>query len=102
MEANDYALLFAPMDQETKGNGIWDTYLGPKAKVQVNVSDRTIKEIGDQIGEKKYGNALFVKAQQVRARGGGETRRAVCYAHRSVSASGGGEGRGVGMIPALG
>ena len=51
------------MDQLTKSQAIYESYLGPKAKTKVNVSDRTIADIGKAIADKSVTNALFVGAQ---------------------------------------
>ena len=40
LEANDYALLFQPSDQQTRGQAIFDSYLGPTAKTKT-VSNAT-------------------------------------------------------------
>ena len=64
LEANDYALLFQPMDQQTRGQAIYDSYLGSKAKTKVNVSDRIIADVCTALESKQLNSALFVAAQK--------------------------------------
>ena len=64
IEANDYALLFQPLDQMSRAQAIFDTYMGAKAKFKVSVSDVIISKIDECLGKKEVTNALFVTAQR--------------------------------------
>lgn len=64
IEANDYSLLFTPMDQLSRAQSIFDTYMSPKAKYKVNVADSKCKAIAEAIQRKEVTNALFVSSQK--------------------------------------
>ena len=64
MEANDFALLFQPLDQLTRATSIYETYMGHTAKFKVNVSDAIVRGVDAAIKTKKVTNAVFVTAQR--------------------------------------
>jgi len=64
MECNDFALLFTPLDQQTRAQSIFDSYMGPKAKMKVNIADFYINAVKKAIDEKKVSNATFVASQK--------------------------------------
>jgi len=64
IEANDFALLFQPLDQQTRAQAIYDTYMGPKAKFKVSVSDRIAQSVAEALEKKEVTNAIFVTAQR--------------------------------------
>ena len=64
IEANDYALLFQKMDQLSRAQSIYDTYMSPMAKYKVNVADSSCKGIKAAIDSQAIDNALFVASQK--------------------------------------